>query len=146
MGYNLAMQGENVHLAFVSTAAAAASAAMTILDANFNPRSLQVYERLIIDDLEGNVSSGIIDVLIAPAGTIVPATSTLIASFNAAVGLALDVKEGISLPVGITPSILPEASGSTATIRVSGNGRIVEGTTQGPRPNWQQRLTPGGNF
>lgn len=146
MAHNLQTQGENVHLSFVSTAAAAASAVMTILDANFAARPLKTYERLIVDDLEGNTSAGNISILIAPAGTTLPVTSTLIASFNTAVGLALDVKEGISLPVGVTPTVLPEGSASTANIRVSGNGRIVEGTTQGLQPNWQAHTTPGGNF
>ena len=135
--FNLISQGENVHLTFVSTAAAVVASPMTLLDANFNPRPLKVYERLIIDDLEGNTSAGIIDVLISSTGTTAPAGSTLIASFNAAVGLALDVKEGISLPIGITPVVLPEGAASTANIRVSGNGRIVEGSTQGLSPNWQ---------
>jgi hypothetical protein len=143
---NLPMQGENVHLTFVSTAAAVAAAPMVLYDANFNPRPLKSYERLIIDDLEGNTSAGIVDILTASTGTTAPAGSTLIASFNTAVGLALDVKEGISLPLGVTPTILPEGTASTANIRVSGNGRIVEGTTQGVRPNWQAPLTPGGNY
>lgn len=146
MAHNLTTQGENVHLSLVSTAAAAASAALVILDANFAPRPLKSYERLIIDDVEGNTSAGIVSILIAPAGTVLPFTSTLIASFNTAVGLALDVKEGISLPVGVTPTVLPEGSASTANIRISGNGRIVEGTTQGPQPNWQAHTTPNGNF
>jgi hypothetical protein len=119
---------------------------MLILDANFNPRPLKSYERLIIDDLEGNISSGSADVVAAAAGATTSSSSTLIASFNTAVGLELDTKEGISLPVGITPSILPVGTGSTATIKVVGNGRIVEGTTQGPRPNWRELLTPHGNY
>lgn len=140
--HNLTTQGENVHLTFNSTAAVASAALMTILDGNFNPRPLQTYERLIVDDLEGDISGGSADVLTSSTSN----SSTLIASFNAAVGLDVTAKEGISLPVGVTPFVLPVGSGSTATIKVSGSARIVEGTTQGPRPNWQAKLTPGGNF
>lgn len=145
-GFNLQTQGENVHLALSSTAAAVVSAALVILDANFVPRPLRTYERLIIDDLEASISAGSADVLAAAAGTTSTASSTLIAGFNAAVGLDLTAKEGISLPVGITPSVLPVGSGSTAILKVAGSGRIVEGTTQGPRPSWRENLTPGGNF
>ena len=115
---------------------------MLILDANFNLRPLQPYERLIIDDLEGDISGGSADVLTSTVSN----SSTLIASFNAAVGLDLTAKEGISLPVGVTPFILPVGSGSTAVIKVVGDGRIVEGKTQGPRPNWREKTTAFGNY
>jgi len=142
--HNLTTQGENVHLALVSTAAAVASAALVILDANFVARPLKSTERLVIDNLEGTISSGTADFLAAVAGATSATSSTLIASFNTAVGLNLDCKEGISMPVGVTPSVF--TSTNAAVIHVSGDGRIVEGTTQGPRPTWRELLTPGGNF
>lgn len=153
--YNLITQGENVHLTFVSTATAVVAAPMTILDANFSPRPLKTFERLIIDDLEGTTTTGIVDILATSStGATAPTSTSLVASFGSTSSLDFTAKEGISLPVGITPQILPETTASTATIRISGNGRIVEGTTQtvnAPmmglvgRPNWREALTPGGN-
>lgn len=134
MSKNQPFQGENVHLTFSSTAAAATASPMTILGANMTPRTLQSYERLVIDDLQGNVSAGSADVIAGSTGNV----STLIGSFNTTVGLDLTTKEGISLPVGVLPNILPVGTGSTALIKVTGNGRIVEGTTQGVRPNWRE--------
>jgi hypothetical protein len=152
--YNRSMQGENCHLVLVSTAAVSLSAAMTILDANFLPRPLKAWERLVVDDMMGNVSGGTADVLAAAAGTSTATSTNLICSFNTAVGLDLDTKEGIPLPVGITPSVL--MSSSTATIKLTGNGRIVEGSTSAlpmspmmggsARPYWKELSTPGGNF
>lgn len=139
---HLVTQGENVHLALSSTAAGSTSVALGIFDANLAPRTLASFERLVIDDLQGNISTGSADVLAAAAGATAAASSTLIASFNTAVGLDFTGKEGISIPVGVTPSVLP--SSSTAVLRISGNGRIVEGTTQGVRPNWKESTNSRG--
>lgn len=139
---NLVTQGENVHLALSSTAGATTSVLLGIFDANLAPRALASFERLIIDDLQGNISTGTADILAAPAGTNAATSATLIASFNTAVGLDFTGKEGISLPVGVTPSVLP--SSGTAVLRISGNGRIVEGTTQGVRPNWRESTNSRG--
>lgn len=155
--YNLQSQGENVHLTFVSTAAAAIASPMVILDANMSPRPLKTFERLVIDDLEGTTSAGTVSVIATSStGATAPTSTTLLASFNTSIGLDMDTKEGISITIGVTPSVLPEGTASTAVIRVVGNGRIVEGTGSGApqapmiglgsRPNWREALTPNGNF
>lgn len=128
--------GENVHLSFTSTAGATAPQPMTLLNANMEGRTLLSFERLIIDDLQGNLSTGQADIIAGSTSNV----STLIGSFNAAAGSEIDTKEGISLPVGVIPWVAPVGAGSTAVMRVTGNGRIVEGTTQGVRPSWQAPL------
>lgn len=139
--YNLETQGENVHISFVSTATTTIAAVMNLFNANWVARVLQPYERLVIDDLEGQTNSGIVSITQGSTGVV---NSTLIASFNSSDGLALDPKEGIPLPIGVLPFVNPEGAASTATIRVSGNGRIVEGSTQGVQPNWQATLNTNG--
>jgi hypothetical protein len=136
---NRPYQGENVHLTFSSTAAAATPSPLTVLDANMKLRTLLSTERLVIDDLQGNLSSGSADIIAGSTGN----ASTLIASFNTAVGLDLTAKEGVSLPVGVVPNLLPVGSGSTAVIKVAGNGRIVEGTTTGVRPTYREATVRG---
>lgn len=131
---NLFGIGENVLLTFNSTATSTVSSPMTLLDANMNPRTLQSFERLIIDVLEGTITTGTADIIAGSTSN----ASTLLGSMNTAVGLELTAKEGISLPVGVLPQVLPIGTGSTATIKVTGQGRIVEGTTQGVRPNWRE--------
>ena len=143
--FNLALQGKNVRLALASTfASSTSSVPLGIFDAQNNPVTLLPTERLVIDFLTGNISSGSADVLAAAGGASTTASSTLIASFNTAVGLEIDTKEGIAVPVGIVPSIL--ASVSTAVVKVSGAGRIMEGTTQGVRPDWRELQTAKGNY
>lgn len=134
MSYNLENQGENVHLAFSSTAGGTGPQAMTLLNANLEGRTLQSYERLIIDDLQGNISAGQVDVIAGSTSNV----STLLGSCNPSDGLIVDTKEGVSLPVGVLPWVAPLGSASTAIIHVTGNGRIVEGKTQGVRPNYRE--------
>jgi hypothetical protein len=128
--------GENVHLSFSSTAAATTASPMTLLDANMQGRTLKTYERLVIDDLQANISAGQVDVIGGSTSNV----STLIGSFNAAAGVEVNTKEGVSLPVGQIPWVVPLTSAAAAIIHITGNGRIVEGTTQGVRPNWQAPL------
>lgn len=150
--FNIFGQGEDVHLSFASTASATAPQQMTLLDANMNIRTLKASERLVIDDMQASISAGLVDV--SSASTV--ASSTLIAGLGSTGGPDFTAKEGISLPIGVVPWVVPQGSASTAVIRITGNGRIVEGSTtaaiQVPgmgivgRPNWREALTPGGNF
>jgi hypothetical protein len=59
------------------------------------------------------------------------------------VGLMIVPAEGMSLSVGSTPLATASAAGAVAII---GSGRIINGTTQGVRPNYRELLTPGGNI
>lgn len=133
-------QGETVGLALVASVSSTSAAAINILDANFNNRPLAATERLIIDTLEGNVSANSAD--IGTSSTI--SSSTLIASFNTAVGLDMNHKEGLALPLGVTPVVV--GTGASASVKIAGTGRVVIGSdTQGREP-WREKLTPGGNF
>ena len=149
---NLKLQGENVHLVMFSITLGSGFITATLFDANWKVRTLQPYERLIIDDLQG-ICSGIatdpaiiytltgnedLDVpyLIVPFVRDTNVMGTLSVVF---------AKEGVSLPIGALPMYYQNGGGNSGT-QVTGNGRIVEGTTQGPRPNWQPLLTPKGSF
>lgn len=124
-------QGETVNLGLVANPASTI-VPLGIFDANGGVRTLAAYERLLIDALEGTTTTGTVD--IATSSTV--ASSTLIASFNTAVGLDLDSGEGYSVPVGVTPSVI--AGTSTAVVKISGVGRIINGSTQGVRPAWRE--------
>lgn len=133
-------QGQTVNLGLVANPASTAAVNLGIFDSNGAVRTLQPWERLLIDALEGTVTTGTVDI----ATTSTVASSTLIASFNTAVGLDLDSGEGYSCPIGLTPFVL--AGTSTAVVKISGVGRIINGSTQGVRAGYRELLTPGGNF
>jgi len=133
-------QGETVGLALVASVSSTSAAAINILDANFNNRPLAATERLIIDTLEGNVSANSAD--IGTSSTI--SSSTLIASFNTAVGLDMNHKEGLALPLGVTPVVV--GTGASASVKIAGSGRIINGSDTKGREPWRELLTPGGNF
>lgn len=126
--------GDPVHVQFSSTAAAIAPQQMIITDANGQVRTLKSFERLILRALIGDVSAGHVEV--ANSSTL--ASSTLVASFGQNNGQFTAEGEGFSLPIGVTPWIINNASSSTASINISGNASIVEGTTQGTRPSWRE--------
>ena len=145
--FNWSMQGKNVRLGLVSTVTSnTSSVPIGIFDANNNPVTLLLTERLVIDFIDGQTSTGTADILAAPAGTSTATSSTLIATIAGTNygGLAFDTKEGLPIPVGVVPSVL--ASSATAQLKVRGAGRIMEGTTQGVRPDWQALQTPLGSF
>lgn len=136
MDYNLPMIGENVHVSYVGTPSSTSSAGISIFDANGNARSLASYERLVLDDLVCDISTGSVDLLNVAAGAAATTAANLLTSFNAAVGLWHTDKEGMSIPAGVVPSLL--SSNGTASVKLSGSGRIVEAGTQGVRPNWRE--------
>lgn len=128
--------GENVSLEFVSSDASAA-AAMTIKDANMATRVLAANERMVIDGLEANVVTGITaDVFVDINADGNLTAGELIASFTLNATLDVSDKEGISLPLGLGPSV--KATGSGA-MKITGSGRIFA-TAVVTRPTWQARL------
>lgn len=133
-------QGETVGLALVGSVSSTAALPINILDGNFVNRTLLPTERLIIDTLLGNVSAASADVGISSTIT----SSTLIASFNTAVGLDLNDKEGLALPAGVVPVVV--GTSVAAGVKLSGAGRIINAGDPFGRPSWQAKLTPGGNF
>jgi len=144
--YNQEMQGENVRFGFVGSVTHTAALAVGMYDANFNPRILKPYERLIVDDIQGTVDNVPVAVFGSLTSTGTPVSSTIIGvlDFRAA-GIQLDTKEGLSLPVGWTLWLESSVAGTSATL-CAGSGRIVEGRTEGPRPSWRELTTPYGNF
>lgn len=149
----LKLQGENIHIVFFSITLGAGNVTATLLDANWKVRILQEYERLVIDDLQGiSVGDSPSDatIIVDTESDEEPLTSNLIASFintsGATASLSVQFhKEGLSLPVGVLPVFI-QNSGQNSVTQVTGNGRIVEGTTQGTQPNWEAHTTPRGNF
>lgn len=145
------IQGETVNLGLVSSSAGAAAVLVGIFDANGLSRPLLSTERLLIDTLQGNVSAGIADVT---AGSTAVVSSTIIASFTVNQGLDITAKEGWSLPVGVSAYVT--ASTSTASLRVTGQGRVINGIMPGVqigapnkgagRANWRELTSAGGNF
>jgi hypothetical protein len=133
------MSGDNVHLAFASTAAGVAPQQMIVLDANFVPRVLKPYERLVLDDLAAEVSAGFVDLCILST----LASSTLIAAFGPNSSPWTNDAEGMSLPLSTVPWVIPNSTSSTAFVHVTGSGRIMEGSTQGVRPNWREATVRG---
>jgi hypothetical protein len=134
---NMILPGENVHVGFVgSNVSSTSSAAVVLTDANGAIRTLQSFERLVIDDLICDVSAGSVDLINAAAGSAAAVSSTLLASFNTTVGQWETAKEGMSCAVGVVPSLL--SSNGNNTVKLAGSGRIVEATTQGVRPNWKE--------
>ena len=122
-------------------------------DANWNQRILQPYERLIIDDLEGTVVglSAPVDAAII-LGTGNPGGmfgSTIICPIDSLTGSTMGAfsvqffKEGISLPIGVLPAVYNNVAAKNK-YRITGNGRIVEGSTQGMFPNWQATANTSG--
>jgi hypothetical protein len=145
------MPGENVHLTcvFLAGTSAGPNLPFSLWDANWNPRILQSYERLILDDLQGNLTTagvGTIDPVVQVSNLLVWPIQPTKPTFKTAAGETIFFKEGLSLPVGALPQVVDLNGGIQLICKMTGNGRIVEGTTQGVRPNWEQLLTAGGNF
>jgi hypothetical protein len=149
-------QGENVFLSYTGVLSST-GAVMTVLDANMQPRPLKSYERLILDFLNGNgaATDGSVRRIIVFAdangdGAVQPnETITVIdgeAFGNATSLIDPGTTEGVSLPVGLAPSLTLVGAAFGGSTTVTGTGRVVEGKTQGVRPNWQCLQTPNGNF
>jgi hypothetical protein len=147
--------GENVTFEiFKFTINANTSVAMgsiVIKDAQLNPRTLQPFERLILDSVSANYSGSgpsADDVHITlyadlNNNNVVDADEALI-SFEA--GEAVHIPgEGIAVPTGITPKAFGYNldPNTAAVVLVTGSARVTLGTTQGARPDWKEALTPG---
>ena len=148
--FNLPMQGKNVRISqagqFVSTFSSSVN--LNLYDADNNLVTLLPTERLIIDVLEGTCGAVNADIIASPPGT--PASTVSSSTYlgpliNNSSFLMFNAKEGVPMPLGLVPSVATTFDGSTA-VKVRGEGRIVEGTTEGVRPNWQEKQTPSGNF
>jgi hypothetical protein len=148
-------QGENVALGFVSSAPAQANQ-IVIYDANGNVRTLQPWERLIVDvigfDTQFSDTTNLAFVVASPAGTTPAALpmGEIVATFTANQGIPgqgmIFPAEGQSQPVGYVLWLLLVGDGwSTSETALTGSARIVNGTTQGTHPRWEALLTPGGN-
>ena len=153
--FNLSMQGKNVRigLAGVFTNRFTSSIGLGLFDDQNNPVTLLPTERLIIDSLQGAVTVAPADIVLSPAGTPTATgpASTYLATVGTPVsgagfgGLHFNTKEGVPLPRGVVPSLMLPTPSAT-TVRIDGAGRILEGTTQGVRPDWRELQTAKGNY
>lgn len=130
--------GEEVKLSLVS-ANATGGVPLVVSDANGRDRPVQTWERLIIDMLNGSVLTTNIVTITDPGAT----NESLLGVITLDVGLMIVPAEGLNLSVGSTPVATASASGAVAII---GSGRVINGTTQGVRPNYRELLTSGGNL
>lgn len=149
MGQNNMKKGETVSLNYFANIG---SGTVTVFDVNGISRPIQKWERLILDSVTwgayGDTStSGVVlqdsltnaNLCVLAPGVAVGAladTHTFFAEFPG---------EGVSLSVGATVVVVALSAGSDGGVLV-GTARIVNGTTQGVRPNYQCLLTPGGNL
>ena len=133
------MSGDNVHVSYSATASTVAAAQMVITDANGQIRTIKSYERLVLNDLSGDVSAGHVEV--CNSSTL--SSSTLIGSFGQNGNPWMTDGEGYSMPIGLIPWVINNGTSSTAAINISGSGRLMEGQTAGVRPPWRESQTRG---
>jgi hypothetical protein len=133
------IQGEAVRFSLNQTSTSALSGtALVFSDANGATRTIQSYERVILDDAVLDTTTANMTVDIDDPN----ATNTLIVSLTDDSGLWVSQGEGASISIGTTPTVSVNEAG---TIKLNGSGRIINGTTQGVRPNWRESLTPAGD-
>jgi hypothetical protein len=131
------LMGETVNLRAIMSSTST-STNLGIYDADDNARPLLSFERLIIDDMMLTTDESTKVQLVTGGSTAL--ASTLILSFDNESNFYHTDAEGVNVPTGITPVILP--LGSTVNAELVGTGRIINGTTQGVRPNWRESLVP----
>jgi hypothetical protein len=140
--HSVPTQGETVNLSYKGALSNVTSVAIGIYDANGLLRTLQSYERLIIDELTlatTDNTGNLVYVLNVAAGATSATQATTIGTLGGVYGVEpLDVsgKEGKSLPVGITPSLLTSGPAGGLTYGFQGTGRIVAQDYQGQK-SWQ---------
>lgn len=140
MGHPNTAQGTNVRLSFASANASAASIAVVLYDPDGNVRTLLPYERLVIDSLVAELAAGVTaDVLNVPAGAATTTQATQIAVFGPLNNDYAGTKEDLDIPKGVTPSVLSSGAGE---VKIVGNARIINASTQTGRQNWQSNLNP----
>jgi hypothetical protein len=129
--------GEYCSIQFSSTDASSGGS-VALYDINGVARTLQAYERLIIDRLTLNAATGAGLVTLYSddnSGGTVDAGER-IAEWNDAVTLFSGGPEGYACGQGITPKVLAATAGQ---VSVNGVGRIVA-TSQTGRPTWRESL------
>lgn len=134
-------QGEAVTFEF-NTDDASTAVTMTIKDANQVTRTLQTWERLIIDAIQGTVAAAVTRFDIfddknnngsVQAGELIMSAAGVFGSFDGG-------PEGFSVTTGNTPKGIATGAGA---IRVTGSARIIAGQSRGVRPAWKGSLVPG---
>lgn len=133
-------QGKVVKLSLKSSDASG-GVNLVISDESGIDISLKAYDRLILDSMEANLS-GTLTLDITDPGTGVSSDATLLLSFSpTSTGWATG-GEGMTVSLGSIPLCTASASGS---VELSGTGRMIVGSTKGPRAGYKQLLTPGGS-
>lgn len=130
-------QGETVNLQF-SSADATTAAPVGIFDADGAVRTLASHERLLIDQLNGNVSGTNVAKLDlfadADAGADVD-SGERVACFGVGANYFEGGCEGYGLPIGKGLSVKASAAGQ---VDVTGSARIIKGRTEGKRPSYRE--------
>lgn len=134
------IQGETVRISFYDFAYPL-SVSISLYDAQNRVRSLAPFERLVIDRLETlNVNlwdSTLVPysfVLLTPGGDNQVLGSTMLAALGPSNHSLRSTKEGVSVPLGITPSVLTADAGTF--VAMTGDGRVVAESLNNP-PTWK---------
>lgn len=132
--------GDPVQLEF-SSADASTAAAITIKDGNNATRTLQSYERLLIDSLIGDIAAGVTaDVFDDKDADGTVDAGELLASLGALNTTYTNNDSGLSVTTGNTPKVKSSGAGS---VKITGTGRIQFGQGRPVRPSWRESLVPG---
>jgi hypothetical protein len=137
-------QGETIHGTLVS----GASGNVNLYDASGNARTIQPWEQVILDSVswafEPTGSSSVSFLADSNANTV--ALVALVGNASTATGTSGGFSEfpseGISLSVGGVPYVSNGGGGLLTTI----TARVINGKSQGVRPNYRELLTPNGNI
>jgi hypothetical protein len=141
---SIARKGEAVRLSLDTADASVTPIPVIVHDANGNVRPIRPWERLVIDTANCNIDAAASRAALLDPGAGDTSTSgMLLGSWNIYNGQFPMDDEGLSVSVGTTPTISAEAAGGVHFIA---SARVVNGRTQGVRPNYQCLLTPGGNI
>lgn len=140
MGQYHLKHGDYVGIEF-NSADASTAAAITLKDADQVTRTLQPYERLLIDEVTAVLAAGVTGDLFddknangnVDAGERIMALGALNSRFDGG-------HEGYSVSLGSTPKVKTSGAG---VVNLTGTGRIIIGQSQGIRPKWQSSLVPG---
>lgn len=138
--------GETVRLALdTADAFTSGNVPVIVYDSNGNVRPIQTWERLVVDSINCDVDeTASRAALIDPGSATATTGGQLLGSFAfAGVSTVVFDDEGMNVSVGTTPTVSGQAAGG---IHLVANARVVNGKSQGIRPNYQALLTPLGNI
>ena len=147
-------QGENVSLGWTGKPSTEVAETIVVYDSNGNVRTLQPWERLVVDVLIFDTqATDTMNLAYVTYGTVAPTilpTVAVVASFTANQGIpgqgAAFPGEGYNIPTGNNLYLLLVGDAwNGAQTSITGTARIINGKTPGVRANYKELLTAGGN-